>query len=146
MKSTSLFTGLYFFFSILFLNSCAQPASEPWKPNQLMAPKDLAGMITAHDKKTPLIVCIGPGAIIPGSVDIGAGSNPDNIAKLKTVLVNEKRNRPVVIYCGCCPFKNCPNIRPAFDLLNTMGFTNHQLLNLSTSIKADWIDKGFPMK
>jgi len=50
-----------------------------------------------------------------------------------------------VIYCGCCPFEHCPNVRPAFQLLNEMKFTNQKLLNLSTNLKTDWIDKGYPV-
>jgi hypothetical protein len=34
----------------------------------------------------------------------------------------------VVIYCGCCPLDKCPNVRPAFTLLKTMGFTNLHVL------------------
>ena len=51
----------------------------------------------------------------------------------------------IVIYCGCCPFEHCPNIRPAFNLLNEMGFTNQKLLSLQKNIKADCIDKGYPV-
>jgi hypothetical protein len=52
----------------------------------------------------------------------------------------------IVIYCGCCPFVKCPNIRPAFTLLNKMGFKKHKLLNLSHNVKTDWIDKGYPVR
>lgn len=93
-----------------------------------------------------MIICIGPGALIPGSVNIGVGGRPENVAKLKALLEKENRNRSIVIYCGCCPFRNCPNIRPPFALLSSMGFTNYKLLNLSTSIKADWMDKGYPVQ
>ncbi len=43
-----------------------------------------------------------------------------------------------------CTIANCPNIRPAFSLLNEMKFTNHKLLDIPKNIKVDWIDKGFP--
>jgi hypothetical protein len=52
----------------------------------------------------------------------------------------------VVIYCGCCPFAKCPNVRPAFSTLLGMGFKNPRLLNLSHNLKADWIDKGYPLE
>ena len=55
------------------------------------------------------------------------------------------KKRNIVIYCGCCPFKDCPNIRPAFSLLNSMKFTNHKLLNLPLNLKTDWINHGYPM-
>jgi hypothetical protein len=51
----------------------------------------------------------------------------------------------VVIYCGCCPFRNCPNIRPAFNLLKEKGYTKPRLLNLKQNLKVDWTDYGYPM-
>lgn len=59
---------------------------------------------------------------------------------------NLNRNTEIVLLCGCCPFEHCPNIRPSFELMNEMKFTNHKLLNLSHNLKVDWIDKGYPMK
>jgi hypothetical protein len=50
----------------------------------------------------------------------------------------------VIIYCGCCPFDKCPNIRPAFAALKEMGFKNARLLDLPKNIKADWLDKNYP--
>jgi alkanesulfonate monooxygenase len=38
----------------------------------------------------------------------------------------------------------CPNIRPAFSLLNEMKFTHAHLLNLEHNIKTDWVAKGYP--
>lgn len=140
------FYGLLLIAFMPMFMACAQSSGgEPWQPNQLMPPAQLASSIQLG-KQVPLIISIGPGAIIKGSVDIGPGGDAVNIAKLKTLLQQQDKSKPVVIYCGCCPFRNCPNIRPAFALLNSMGFTKHQLLNLSTNIKVDWIDKGFPVQ
>ena len=140
------FVGLLLIIVMPVWMACAQPSgAEPWQAAQLLAPAQLAASIQSG-KQVPLIISIGPGAIIKGSVDIGPGGNPANIAKLKTLLQQQDKSKPVVIYCGCCPFRNCPNIRPAFSLLNSMGFTKHQLLNLSTNIKVDWIDKGVPVQ
>jgi hypothetical protein len=52
--------------------------------------------------------------------------------------------RPAVVYCGCCPYEHCPNVRPAVAVLKEMKFTNFKLLNLEKNIKTDWLDKGFP--
>ena len=68
-----------------------------------------------------------------------------NLKKLKDYLGTLKHDANIVIYCGCCPFDRCPNIRPAFTLLNTMGFKNHKLLNIRQNVKTDWIDRGYPM-
>lgn len=122
--------------------------SEPWSEAQLMAPAELAALLegaSAGDEDVPRIICIGPGALIPGSEDVGQTTHEANLEKLERLLSDEDRDRPVVLYCGCCPFERCPNIRPAFSLLNEMDFTGHRLLNLATNLKTDWIDKGYPV-
>ena len=62
----------------------------------------------------------------------------------KEQLKKLPKNKRVVIYCGCCPFEHCPNVRPAIQLLKQMKFTNYRLLDLPKNIKIDWIDKGYP--
>ncbi len=118
---------------------------EPWTENQLMPPIYLAKTINAPSTKQPYIYSIGPGAIIKGSIDIGPAQDKENLNKLKQQLSKLPKDANIVIYCGCCPFEHCPNIRPAFTLLNDMKFTNQKLLNLQHNVKADWIDKGFPV-
>ncbi|WP_420146533.1 rhodanese-like domain-containing protein [Spirosoma sp.] len=118
--------------------------AEPWRPDQLMEPADLATLIERADAKKPLIISIGPAATIKNSVGVGPASEVENVAALEKLLNKEPKNREIVIYCGCCPFKNCPNVRPAFTKLNEMGFKNHKLLNLAKNLKTDWLDKGYP--
>ena len=119
--------------------------NEPWRRDQLMAPKDLATIINSSTEVKPLIISVGPAGLIKGAVDIGATKEKENLNKLKKLLAEEKKDRDVVIYCGCCPFQNCPNIRPAFSLLNSMKFTKHKLLDMPHNLKADWINYGYPM-
>jgi thiosulfate/3-mercaptopyruvate sulfurtransferase len=118
---------------------------EPWKPEQLLAPAELAKTIGDPAVKQPLVFSIGPGAVIRGSIDIGPGRDSNNIKKLRQQLSQLPKDANIVIYCGCCPFVHCPNIRPAFTLLNEMKFTHPQLLNIEHNIKTDWIDKGYPV-
>ena len=120
--------------------------NDPWKSNQLMEPKELADKINAHQAKDLLILCIGPDAMIKESVDMGAAHEDANLQQLKTYLQTVDKNKEVVIYCGCCPFIKCPNIRPAFKALTDMGFKKARLLNLAKNIKADWLDKDYPTK
>jgi len=119
--------------------------TEPWTSAQLVEPSDLAVRLKSPGREQPLIISVGPSAVIKGSTDIGPGKDPQNIDKLKALLEKQDRKREIIIYCGCCPFVHCPNVRPAFMLLNTMHFTNAHLLNLSHNIKADWIDHGYPV-
>jgi len=117
---------------------------DPWKPDQLYAPSDLAATINDKDAKQPVIYSIGPSAYIKGSIDIGDTKEKANLDKLKEQVNKLPKNTDIVIYCGCCPFEHCPNIRPAFELLAKMKFTNYKLLNLEHNIKIDWINKGYP--
>ena len=119
--------------SLVFISFKKQQKEEPWTQGQLLDPSDLAKTLNNSKTNQPYIYSIGP------------GQNKENLNKLKEQLSKLPRDANIVIYCGCCPFEHCPNIRPAFTLLNEMKFTNQKLLNLSHNIKMDWIDKGFPV-
>lgn len=119
---------------------------EPWTVEQLMDPADLAQNLNTIMARKPTIFNIGPSGAIKESISIGATQHDGNVADLRSKLESMNRDAQIVIYCGCCPFDVCPNIRPAFSLLNEMGFKNHKLLNLPENLKVDWIDKGYPME
>src|SRR6266496_1158131 len=140
-KSIKIFA---FVFLMLSKSAFAQDNSEPWKPEQLIAPLELAAIINNPVAPQPLIISVGPAGLIKGAVDIGPVHEKENLNKLKKLLSEEKKDREIVIYCGCCPFQNCPNIRPAFKLLDEMKFANQKLLNLPHNLKADWINYGYP--
>ncbi|HVX49496.1 MAG TPA: hypothetical protein VHB48_05035 [Chitinophagaceae bacterium] len=125
-----------------YYNSSAQNPVN-WTPAQLMQPATLAQSITSH-KDVPVIICIGPGAVIPGSVNAGPAHEAPGMAAFKKILDTLPKNAAVVVYCGCCPFEHCPNVRPAIAALKEAGFTNYKLLNLEHNIRTDWIDKGYP--
>lgn len=116
---------------------------EPWAEQQLLEPRDLVQLIQKPNDSL-IIISLGAGGIIPGSKDTGPSGEKEGLEKLKQELEGLSKDADIVIYCGCCPFNICPNVRPAFSLLNEMGFQNHQLLNLRENIKVDWIDRGYP--
>ncbi|MDO9000982.1 MAG: rhodanese-like domain-containing protein [Bacteroidota bacterium] len=122
-----------------------QTGQEPWRKNQLIEPAELAKIINNPSAKKPIVYSIGPGGNIKGSIEMGAAQEKENLDKLKSTLSKFNKDSEIVIFCGCCPFEHCPNIRPAFTLLNEMKFTSAKLLNLSHNLKVDWIDKGYPM-
>lgn len=117
---------------------------EPWTARQLMAPADLASLLNNPNAKKPVVYSVGPGALIRGSIDMGPAHEKVNLEKLKEAISRLPKNADIVIYCGCCPFDRCPNIRPAFTLLNEMKYSNARLLNLEHNIKTDWVAKGYP--
>lgn len=111
-----------------------------------MAPGKLAQKIETNQVDDMLILSIGFEDVIKGSVDLGPANDSTKIASLKDYLKTVPKDKSIVLYCGCCPLEKCPNVRPAFKVLNEMGFTNAKLLDIETSIKADWLDKGYPAK
>ena len=147
MKKINLFSA---FLLVLFIMGCnISQAQKPvnWTADQLMEPAALAQTLKIN-KKVPIIISVGPGALIPNSIDIGMVSEEKKLDKFKEEIEGNKWvaefNFSIVIYCGCCPFERCPNVRPAIDVLKKMKFTNYHLLNLPTNIKTDWISKGYP--
>jgi hypothetical protein len=143
-RSYLVIAAIFIFTVLVFASHTQQQSEEPWKESQLMAPAELAQLINDPSAEKPVIFSIGPGAYIKGSIDIGPARETANLEKLKQQLSKLPKNRQIVIYCGCCPFVHCPNIRPAFALLNEMHFTRHRLLNLASNLKVDWLDKGYP--
>ncbi|MEO8765887.1 MAG: rhodanese-like domain-containing protein [Ginsengibacter sp.] len=124
-------------------NSFAQNP-ENWTSKDLIQPAGLAAILKTN-KDLPVIFNIGPGAIIPGSVNIGMVKDEKNLAKFKEAISKIAKTAQIVIYCGCCPYDHCPNVRPAIALLQDMEFTNYHLLDLPHNIKTDWIAKGYPV-
>ena len=145
MKQTKTIRfGLIVLISGLFSwQSAAAQAPINWTNDQLLQPSDLAATLK-DNKEIPLIFSIGPGAIIPHSKDMGMIKEEENMKKFKQELKNLPKDTSIIIYCGCCPYEHCPNVRPAMQLLKEMKFTNYKLLDLPHNIKIDWINKGYP--
>lgn len=121
-------------------------SDEPWTDKQLKDPAVLAATLTDSKAPKPVIFNIGPVQQIKSAIAIGPTGVKDNLDKLKQQLDNLPKDTEVIIYCGCCPFRRCPNVRPAFELLQKMKFKNAKLLNLPTSLNEDWISKGYPLE
>jgi hypothetical protein len=125
----------------------ARPQSDnSWTEKQLKDPAVLAAAIADPKAPRPVIFNIGPVQQIKGAIAIGPATKPDNLEKLKQQLAKLPKDKEVIIYCGCCPYSRCPNVRPAFELLKKLNFTNAKLLNLPTSLNDDWISKGYPLE
>jgi thiosulfate/3-mercaptopyruvate sulfurtransferase len=143
LKAASIWKAIVFFMLVTVSKSALSQNPVNWTNDQLIKPLRLAEMIKTN-KNVPIIISIGPGALIPGSIAIGSVHEKEHLDSLAKQLEMLNKDAAVVVYCGCCPFEHCPNVRPAIDLLKKMGFTNYKLLDLSQNIKADWIDKGYP--
>lgn len=134
-------TFVILFFLAIKITNAQEP--ENWTKAQLLEPAQLAQIIKTG-KNIPVLISVGPGASIPHSVAIGSVKEKENLEKLDTTLQGLTKNTAIVVYCGCCPFEHCPNVRPAIARLKELKFTNYKLLNLPHNIKTDWLDKGYP--
>lgn len=123
--------------------------TDPWKPSQILQPADLAKQLSATSGK-PLLIHVGfitmyKQAHIPGSKYCGPTYKLEGIEQLKKCVAGVAHTRAIVIYCGCCPWDHCPNVRPAFEELSKMGFKNLKVLSLPTDFGKDWANKGYPV-
>ncbi|WMJ74176.1 rhodanese-like domain-containing protein [Cytophagaceae bacterium ABcell3] len=148
MKAKGLFPSLFLLVLFCaFVNKAPfQSMDEPWKESQLMPPSELNQIIKEEKPLETYIFNIGPSGSIKQSIYIGETQEESSLKKLEKEVRGLSKDADIVIYCGCCPFKDCPNVRPAFSLLNDLGFTDHKLLDLPQNLKVDWIDKGYPME
>jgi thiosulfate/3-mercaptopyruvate sulfurtransferase len=126
--------------------------TNPWAPADAIEPSRLAdGLVheSASAHATILYVGFTPlfeGGHIAGAVFHGTASGAQGMADLKKWAAAQPRATNLVIYCGCCPFGYCPNVRPAFVALHGMGFTHLRVLVMPNSFATDWVDKGYPVE
>lgn len=107
----------------------------------------LAQSLSAAEK--PLILQVGPHtfydqAHIASAEFVGPTGTPAGLDALRKRVSGLKKSQWIVIYCGCCPWGRCPNIRPAFQELQNLGFTHVQALYIPNNFGADWVNKGYP--
>jgi hypothetical protein len=129
-----------------------QPASAFIIPTaQLIQPDELNRLLHTQGTEKPLILQVGSRmmfaqAHIPGAEYAGPGSQADGVEQLRARVASLPRTAFIVLYCGCCPWNRCPNVGPAYRLLNDMGFTRVKVLYLAENFGDDWVNKGFPVE
>jgi thiosulfate/3-mercaptopyruvate sulfurtransferase len=117
----------------------------------LIQPADLAALLQSSESPKPLVLQIGfrvlyVQAHIPGSEYVAAGSSPNGIQQLHERVQKVPRNKSIVLYCGCCPWNHCPNVQPAYQELQSMGFTNVKVLYIAHDFGTDWVSHGYPVE
>lgn len=140
-----------FFFASHSAAASSQSDSEPWNASQTIDAATLARELSQAKQTPPTILYVGVRALfngghIPRAIFYGSASTAQGLADIKKWAEPMPRDMNLVIYCGCCPFERCPNIRPAFSALRELGFTKLRVLVLPTSFATDWAEKGFPVE
>jgi len=115
----------------------------------LIQPADFAATLNASAAPKPLILQVGfrkayAQAHIPGSEYVGAASEEEGVKALQQRVGQLPKDTAIVIYCGCCPWKKCPNIAAAYDALQDMGFKNVKVIYFADDFGTNWVDRGFP--
>jgi thiosulfate/3-mercaptopyruvate sulfurtransferase len=118
--------------------------------SELIQPEELVTILRSPKAPKPLLLYVGfhmlyVQAHIPGSEFIGPGSNDAGIQQLRKRVAGLPRNKFIVIYCGCCPWNHCPNVKPAYDALRAMGFTRAKVLYIANNFGANWASRGYPV-
>ena len=126
-------------------------ASDPWTAVQLVKPADLAAQLADTSGEKPVLLHVGfkvlyKAGAIPGTRYLGPGSREDGIASLRAAVNDLPRDRAIVLYCGCCPWGDCPNMRPAFKAVSELGFTNVRALYITKNLDTDWVGEGYPVE
>jgi len=117
---------------------------------RLISPDELAKILQSSKGEKPLMIQVGSHVLysqahIPSSEYIGPASTEDGLQRLRKRVEPLPRNRFIIIYCGCCPWSHCPNVKPADDALRALGFTNVKSLYIANNFGADWVEKGYPV-
>ena len=116
----------------------------------LLNPEELVKILQSSKGDKPLLIQVGfrvlyQQAYIPGSEYIGPASSESGLEQFRKRMSSLPRSKFIVIYCGCCPWDRCPNVKPAADALRALGFTNVKVLYISDNFGANWVDKGYPV-
>ena len=117
---------------------------------QLLQPAELMQILDASNSEKPLILQVGSHvfyaeAHILGSEYVGAGGQEAGLQALRERVRDLEHSRFLVIYCGCCPWNKCPNIRPAYQQLSSLGFTRVKALYVADNFATNWVVKGYPI-
>jgi thiosulfate/3-mercaptopyruvate sulfurtransferase len=105
-------------------------------PNhRLINPEDLVKLLQTSGKEKPLMIQVGSHVLfsqahIPGSEYIGPASSEAGLQQLRKRVESLPRAKFIVLYCGCCPWGHCPNVK---------------VLYISDNFGTNWVDKGYPV-
>lgn len=148
MKTRILFTLL----SCLALALAADSDPKAAIPkSDRISPKAAAAALAAKGKAAkPKFIHIGFKGLymqghIPGTPYAGPGSNAEGLKALKAEMKGVPKGQGVILYCGCCPWGDCPNVIPAYKLLKGMGYAKVQIMEIPSNFGEDWADKGYPV-
>ncbi|HYA12830.1 MAG TPA: rhodanese-like domain-containing protein [Syntrophales bacterium] len=126
-------------------------AGDPWTVENVIIVDELASLLNKQGSKEVYIYHVGYRSLyskghIKGASYAGPASKGDGLQMLKSSIKDLPRDKDIVLYCGCCSWIDCPNNRPAFEIVIKMGFKNVKVLYLPDNFIVDWRNKGLPVE
>jgi thiosulfate/3-mercaptopyruvate sulfurtransferase len=126
------------------------PPDYPWTRAEVLQPAELAKIVVDAKAEKPVLLHVGFRVLylqahIPGSEFVGPTAREEGIERLKERARQIPQRQEIVLYCGCCPWDHCPNLRPAYETLRALGFPRIKVLYIPRDFGHDWVDKGFPV-
>ena len=123
--------------------------NSPWSQAEVIHVDDLLKAAQSKSNR-PEILQVGfaiqyKGRHVPGAIYAGPGSSEEGLAGLKKAVAGIPKTREILLYCGCCPWDHCPNMKPAYTLLHRLGYTKIRVVEIPNSFGKDWVDKGYPV-
>ena len=119
----------------------------PWDATNIVMPDDLSVKLNDPKAVKPVIICVGPVEKIKTALLMEhPAASLSGIEDLKYALSKFSKKQEIILYCGCCKLKTCPNIKPAFEFLRDNGYTGRKVLYLPNNLDEDWVEKGYPME
>jgi hypothetical protein len=127
--------------------AAATPTS--WEDAKRLSPEELAKTLRTPGAEKPAIFHVGfrvlfVQAHIPGSQYAGPGSSPAGLEAIRKAAAAFPKTKPIVLYCGCCPWERCPNMEQPWRALVAAGHTNVSVLYVPKNFGQDWVSKGYP--
>ncbi|MFI5180043.1 MAG: rhodanese-like domain-containing protein [Thermoanaerobaculia bacterium] len=116
-----------------------------------MTPEQLAQTLRSTGAEKPAMFQVGfrvlfAQAHIPGSQYAGPGSKQTGLDTLRKAVAAFPKTKPIVLYCGCCPWERCPNLEQPWTMLRAVGFTRVKVLYIPKNFGQDWAQKGYPVE
>ena len=131
-------------------DSAPKPVSS-WQDVEQMTAEELARVLGSTGAEKPAMFHVGfrvlfAQAHIPGSQFAGPGANQAGLDALRKAVSALPKTKPIVLYCGCCPWERCPNLEQPWRMLVAAGFSNVKVLYLPKNFGQDWVQKGYPVE
>jgi hypothetical protein len=127
----------------------AEEPLDPWSAPELIQPAELADRLQHADGPIHIICVAFPVLYrqrhIAGAILAGPTSKPEGLQAFHSALESRNKTELIVLYCGCCPMQQCPNIRPAYLAAKKLEFKNVRVLDLAQNFHTDWAEKGYPV-